>query len=467
MLAKLRIIIIILIWFFVLPLPLRIKFLAIPVAGFFALLIYYLSKTDRVGDDSKTDEEETKPRRPVKNPPGKKYSWAWMQAAGGLELQFLRPEDNNGWPGIRGQEKRIGVAVQCLPPKDNSPVATLFTFQFQEPAKIGLLLMLARSKEEITAFARGRESLPFREQMPGRVIPDSFFLCSDLACFRKYFNDELRDHLTRLSLIYPSVLLTGTKLSVRTDGVSADPMGFQMQIRTLLAVAQSFNQFAWNCAHADEEIAPEPGTVPAEKTATAAKAAPAVKAVSPAPVPVEKKATPPAPEKTVVKTVGPETPVPEKTALPAEPAPAPTPAPATAPAEEKAEPSGAMDQEAFIRTFWAKGLNSLQQKELFAPYAGKEIEWSGVLKSSYAFSTDFVFGSGGGIKATFDLGEFKPEGSFLSFRIKAVAALPKDAADRLKQAAGKTFRFRGTLLKIEPIAKEIYLTGGHIIGAGS
>ena len=90
-----------------------------------------------------------------------------------------------------------------------------------------------------------------------------------------------------------------------------------------------------------------------------------------------------------------------------------------------------------------------------------------MLKTSYAYSTDFVFGRDGGIKTTFDLGEFKPEGSFLSFRIKAVVSFPKEAADQLKQAAGKTFRFRGKLLKIEPIAKEIYLADGDLIGAGS
>ena len=28
--------------------------------------------------------------------PGKKYSWAWMQTAGAVDLSFVRPEKNNG-----------------------------------------------------------------------------------------------------------------------------------------------------------------------------------------------------------------------------------------------------------------------------------------------------------------------------------------------------------------------------------
>ena len=411
--------------------------LRIIIFGFVFLLLIFWDLSKRRQAARSASEPKIKP---MKNPPGKKYAWTWMQAAGALKLQFVRPEENNGWPAIRGSVNRVGISVQCVPPKDGGNAATLISFRFEEPAKIGLLLMLSRSKEELRAFARGRESLSFREHMPGRVIPDSFFLCSDLVCFENHFTDEHRDHLTRLSLIYPSVLLTGTKISVRTDGVSTDPMGFQMQLRTLLSIAQSFNQFAWNCAHAEEEIPPEPEPVPTSKD------------------------HPPAPPEPAAA----ETPHPKETELPAEPEKTPVPEPAQpeiTPVPEAAATAAVPEQNAFVAMLWAKGLTSLQQKELFAPYAGLEAEWTGVLKTSYAYSADFVFGREGGVKTTFDLGEFKPEGSFLSFRIKAVVSFPKEAADQLKQAAGKTFRFRGKLLKIEPIAKEIYLSGGDLIGA--
>ena len=96
-----------------------------------------------------------------------------------------------------------------------------------------------------------------------------------------------------------------------------------------------------------------------------------------------------------------------------------------------------------------------------------EVEWSGTLKMFYTYSSDFVFGQEGGIKATFELDEFKPEGSFMPIRIKAVAAFPKTEQSKLEKAFGIKFRFRGKLLKIEPIAREIYLSCGIITGAES
>ena len=53
----------------------------------------------------------------------------------------------------------------------------------------------------------------------------------------------------------------------------------------------------------------------------------------------------------------------------------------------------------------------------------------------------------------------------MPIRIKAVAAFPKTEFSKLDKASGKKFRFCGKLLKIEPIAREIYLSSGNITGA--
>ncbi|MBO4646748.1 MAG: hypothetical protein J5806_01165 [Lentisphaeria bacterium] len=66
------------------------------------------------------------------------------------------------------------------------------------------------------------------------------------------------------------------------------------------------------------------------------------------------------------------------------------------------------------------------------------------------------------MKAAFELEEFKPEGSFLSIRIKAVVFFPPETEATFARSTGKIFRFRGKFLKIEPIAKEIYLAGESI-----
>ena len=52
----------------------------------------------------------------------------------------------------------------------------------------------------------------------------------------------------------------------------------------------------------------------------------------------------------------------------------------------------------------------------------------------------------------------------MPIKIKAVAAFPRTESDKLSKASGKKFRFRGKLLKIEPIAREIYLSSGSITG---
>ena len=71
------------------------------------------------------------------------------------------------------------------------------------------------------------------------------------------------------------------------------------------------------------------------------------------------------------------------------------------------------------------------------------------------------------MKASFELAELKPKNSFMPVRIKAVAAFARDAAAQFARAEGKHFRFRGKLLKIEPIAREIYLSDGVITEAES
>ena len=160
-------------------------------------------------------------------------------------------------------------------------------------------------------------------------------------------------------------------------------------------------------------------------------------------------------DKIETKTVGPDSPIPEKT---------PGPVSQEVPIQEKTSADLQLDQSSFIRQLWQSGISAIRQKELFAPYAGLEVEWEGILKMCYTYSSDFVFGKEGGIKATFELEEFKPEGSFMPIKVKAVAAFPKNEQEKFEKASGKKFRVRGKLLKIVPIAREIYLSSGVITG---
>ena len=71
------------------------------------------------------------------------------------------------------------------------------------------------------------------------------------------------------------------------------------------------------------------------------------------------------------------------------------------------------------------------EKEYFNTIKGKSVSWKGVLQSAYEYSSDFLFGSGGGVKAKFLLMEYKQEGSFLTRKIYAVVRFPREKSEFL------------------------------------
>ena len=385
------------------------------------------------------------------NPPGKKYSWAWMQAAGSMHLKFIRPEEANGYPAINGTVNGITVMVQCAPPSGSAPANMVFRFHFPRPAGIGLELKTAEKLDDLPEKNGSDQTgtALLAELLAKRPAGAYFMRVSDPEIFRSCFNTDNLEDLARMSLIYPRVVLTDAELLVRTAGINNDPQRFHDQLETLLDIAGSFAGFAKQSAERKEMTILIPKQLAEEEMISR----PAPKEISPEPVRQE----PPQPEKVSEPVEQPDIPQPEK---------APETVAQAIPEPEKTPSDDLpLDQNAFLHSLWRSAGATGRQKELFAPYAGREVEWEGILKMCYAYSADFVFGKEGGVKATFELAEFKPEGSFIPIKIKAVAAFPKTEFVKLDKASGKKFRFRGKLLKIEPIAREIYLSSGSITGA--
>ena len=366
-----------------------------------------------------------------KTPAGKKYSWTWMQAAGSMKLKFVRPEQANGYPAISGTVNGITVMVQCIPASGTAQERMMFCFQFPEPAGIGLELKTADDAAGTDPDRNGTELLA---GLLGTRSAGSFSMqVSDPRTFSACMSSQCLDHIARLSLIYPKVVLSDSELQVCTAGINNDPQSLHDQLETLLNIADAFAGFAKRASDRKKMIIRVPQElIDAEKD---------LRPVSEKPAEPVRQAEP--------EPVKPITPEPVKQADP-EPA---------AGKEDLLQ-----DQSSFLHQLWQTGAASGRQKEIFAPYAGREVEWSGVLKMFFSYSTDFVFGDGGGIKAAVELEEFKPEGSFMPIRIKAAVAFPKTEQEKLEKARGKTIRFRGKLLKIEPIAREIYLSSGSITG---
>ena len=351
---------------------------------------------------------------------GKKYSWAWMQAAGSMHLKFIRPEEANGYPAINGTVNGITVMVQCAPPIASAPESVVFRFHFPEPAGIGLELKTAENADDLPEKSgSGQIGTALLAKLLGKRSAGAYFMrVSDPEIFRSCFNTDNLEDLARLSLIYPKVILTDSELLVRTSGINTDPQRFHDQLETLLDIAGSYAEFAKQAAERKEMTIRIPKELAEEENIYR-----------------------PNPDKVKSEPVEQEYHEPEKS-----------------------KDDLAQDQKSFTRLLWGSGISTGRQKELFAPYAGNTVEWEGILKMSYTYSSDFVFGKEGGVKATFELDEFKPEGSFMPIKVKAVAAFPKTEFDKLGKASGKKFRFRGNLLKIEPIAREIYLSSGIITG---
>ncbi len=361
--------------------------------------------------------------------PGKKYSWAWMQTAGALGMKFVRPEAANGYPAITGTRNGIEIMVQCLPTiYANGPV-TMFAFLFPQPAQIGLRMLLA-DRAECEAFSKGKKSLSLQELFNERKLTDYYLEVRNPELLKQCFPREFLDRLGGMSVIYPWILLTDSEFQVRTMGIREDAVDLQHELTVLQEIVEELADFARKAA-ARSVISQPFSSVTADHTASENGQ---VESNQPEPE-TEKEPEPPAPE--------------PETKITQEPVPAPADVRSSGPADK-------LEKSAFIQSVWSSS-NAAEQKQSFEKHRGSEVEWSGVLKSFYPFTSDFTFGSKPGVKAVFELEEFKPERSFMPVKIKAVAAFPKETAESFAHAYGKNFSFRGHLLKLEPIAREIYI----------
>lgn len=408
-------------------------------AAIIVWIIYNITKAGRT--QSKDRQDPAQPKRG--KAPGRKYSWPWMQTAGALELQFIRPEAANGYPAITGEIHGIGISVQCVPPMDFgltfSQPFTAFHFRFPKPARLGLKLFAGTDPATVKQIFGGKDALPLQKLLNTGDVPDCVLEVDDPERLKHCLSEECLAHLTQMSRIYPWILLTDSELQVQAPGIREDAQSFQRELEALLEVASDFARFTAKAAAIPDrvkpadaqkkEVTPEPPCEKAHdgKTITAE--------------PEARKEAPAQPGKNRPETVPDET---------GKEAPAPS-----------QPPAGMPERTVFLQSLWSEG-NSLRQKERFERYRGAEVEWSGKLKTFFSYSSDFTFGPGSGIKATFELEEIRPAGSIMPIRIKAVAAFPKDAAPQFSGAYGKTFRFRGKLLKMEPIAREIYLSDSSL-----
>lgn len=131
------------------------------------------------------------------------------------------------------------------------------------------------------------------------------------------------------------------------------------------------------------------------------------------------------------------------------------------PVVQKPEVADDLTVESVCTALFAKSFPGAEERAAFEAMKGRRVRWNGELLMSMPFSMDFVFGSQKGVKATILICKLA-QGS-VKVQIKAVAAFPPDFRERLDAMKGKPLVFEGELLKFEPFAREIYLTGASLV----
>ncbi len=372
---------------------------------------------------------------------------AWMHTAGELGLSFIRPKQSGGTPEISGRIDRMDVSAVCSPSENGFAPETIYRIKFNTPLKIGLLIMKNRP-EEIRRFFSGRRQSNDLIEFLSDDIMESAVSAYEEKDLKAFLTPGRARSIADCAAEFPRFRIDDDALTVWYPGIEGDTDRFVSRFNKVLSLGKLLSEKT--AAGTKPDIRPVPVTPP--------DSTPHVDDIE-----MKEETSPtPTPEPEPVFTERASDPVPESV---------PETVQETAPAAVEEEPVTAEEttpdaipsKEQFLPMLWRSSSVGPEEKELFEKYKGRSVQWDGVLKTAYDYSTDFVFGSGGGVKATLEIFELTPGGSLLRTKIKAVVSFPKEEAPLLKSASGKTVLFQGNLLKMEPFAREIYLTDGKVI----
>ena len=438
---------------------------------------------------------------------------AWMEAAGTLDLQYVRPTSLRARPSLRGVVKDF-VTEAHIEYSSSGTLATVCSVQFPEKLGIGLLMMRDDRAVVAEEFAsRNALRVTALEGMDVRCAANS------ADALNVFLTAERINALRNALSFYRAVRITDDCVVLKLTGVcqEAGPLTnlveFTVSLASILyrkprveAVPQKgFQEFAGkeeklpgfkNVLKTPPVPEPEfrqPKTIltpikpvtddaellepdepaPASRKAPAeehrsASVSPRMPEVKPAASPVFSPSRMPE-VKPAASPVFSAPPVQEgKRSAGAAPPRAPvfSSRPASygkAPEQDASVPplESLLDQNTLASALFSASFPGRKEQELFDRVKGKKIEWSGILKSSYQFGNDFVLGSGPAVKAVFEIAEIS--GSYsMKTNVKAVVRLPLETLEVLKNRNGERFRFSGLLAKQETFAKEIVISNGAL-----
>ncbi|MBP3393883.1 MAG: hypothetical protein J6M38_05145, partial [Lentisphaeria bacterium] len=251
----------------------------------------------------------------------------------------------------------------------------------------------------------------------------------------RFLTQERRDALLKCLKLYDTVKIDDNSITVTYDGIEQNPERLCARINTALMFARAFG--------CDVEPAGVSSTIPPESRKMPPASPNDIK-VMPQPEPLSRNA--PLREEQPVKKKETEPVIAE-----------------TAPQTQPVSDNNLLRKEVLIPALFGSTFAGTKEKELFEKVKGREVVWSGTVKSEYEFGMDFVFGSQGGVKTTLELMDIQQGTYSMKVKIKAVVCFPKEDLQKLRALNGKEITFSGILLKFEGFAKEVYLTSGKLV----
>jgi|GEM_PF-3596599 len=93
-------------------------------------------------------------------------------------------------------------------------------------------------------------------------------------------------------------------------------------------------------------------------------------------------------------------------------------------------------------------------------FAGKNVRWTGTLRSVETFSYDFVFGADPGVKASFEVYELSAA-LYGGRLVLAFVKFPEELAEDLRSKVGTSLSFDGTLSKIDGLMRNFFIDNGR------
>lgn len=126
--------------------------------------------------------------------------------------------------------------------------------------------------------------------------------------------------------------------------------------------------------------------------------------------------------------------------------------PERATTSERTEP----DVVTLCDTVFDPKISSFETSQRFEEkFEGRVVRWTGTLKSAAIYSYDFLFGTGPGTRATFEIHTIQIN-TYSDRKVLAVVQLPEDAAKTLAGLTGQTIKFAGTLHKVDAYMKNLF-----------